>query len=218
MEQTIILADKQDITRLGIKYVIGSIQSEVKQTVFKEVYSRKELEQRLEEYPCSIVVLDYALFDFDCINQLQSLIERLPNTHWVLFSNEMDEVFIRSLASENNVSILFKNSTERDLIQCLNYATRYERFLSQSVTNILLAALSRREEQHEKLTSAEVEVLKLIAHGKSVKEIATIRISSVHTITTHKKNIFRKLNVNTVYAATKYAIRNGLVDPIEYYI
>jgi DNA-binding NarL/FixJ family response regulator len=51
-----------------------------------------------------------------------------------------------------------------------------------------------------------------------VKEIAVERNSSIHTITTHKKNIFRKINVNTIYEATKYALRAGLVEMVEYYI
>lgn len=68
------------------------------------------------------------------------------------------------------------------------------------------------------MTPSEIEILKLIARGKSVKEIAAERFSSVHTITTHKKNIFRKLGVNTIYEATKYALRAGIVEMMEYYI
>jgi DNA-binding NarL/FixJ family response regulator len=51
-----------------------------------------------------------------------------------------------------------------------------------------------------------------------VKEIAQQRVSSIHTIVTHKKNIFRKLEVNNVYEATKYALRAGLVEMVEYYL
>ena len=68
------------------------------------------------------------------------------------------------------------------------------------------------------LTTTEIEILKLVAQGKSVKEIAAIRISSVHTIITHKKNIFRKLNVNTIHEATRYAFRAGIIDMAEYCI
>lgn len=76
----------------------------------------------------------------------------------------------------------------------------------------------RRPEHHSVLTATETDILKLIARGKSVKEIAAERISSVHTIVTHKKNIFRKLGVNNVYEATRYALRAGLVELVEYYI
>lgn len=58
----------------------------------------------------------------------------------------------------------------------------------------------------------------LIASGFSAKEIAAKRVSSIHTITTHKKNIFRKLGVNNIYEATRYAFRVGLIELVEYYI
>jgi DNA-binding NarL/FixJ family response regulator len=68
------------------------------------------------------------------------------------------------------------------------------------------------------LTRTETEILKEIALGKTTKEIAAARCSSFHTVNTHRKNIFRKLEVNTAYEATKYALRAGLVDSAEYYI
>jgi DNA-binding NarL/FixJ family response regulator len=75
-----------------------------------------------------------------------------------------------------------------------------------------------KPEVHNVLTPSEIEILKLIARGKSAKEIAAERVSSIHTIITHKKNIFRKLEVNNVYEATKYALRAGLIEMVEYYI
>jgi DNA-binding NarL/FixJ family response regulator len=91
------------------------------------------------------------------------------------------------------------------------------RFLCHQVTNLLLTPQTATE-QDDPLTATEREVLRLIALGKSVKEVAAERNSSIHTITTHKKNIFRKINVNTVYEATKYALRAGLVEMVEYCI
>ena len=57
-----------------------------------------------------------------------------------------------------------------------------------------------------------------IALGLTTREIAEKRFSSFHTINTHRKNIFRKLNVNNIHEATKYALRAGMVDAAEYYI
>ena len=99
----------------------------------------------------------------------------------------------------------------------LRCATRAERFLCHQITNLLIEERTQKADQG-KLTPTETEILKLIAKGKSVKEIAAERTSSVHTIITHKKNIFRKIEVNNVYEATKYALHAGLVDLMEYYI
>lgn len=61
------------------------------------------------------------------------------------------------------------------------------------------------------LTKTEAEILRAIAQGKTTKEIADERFSSIHTITTHRKNIFRKLGIHTVHAAIKYALCANLV-------
>jgi DNA-binding NarL/FixJ family response regulator len=70
----------------------------------------------------------------------------------------------------------------------------------------------------EPLTATEREILKSIALGKTTKEVASERYLSVYTVMTHRKNIFRKLRVNNLHEATKYAMRAGLVDMAEYCI
>ena len=74
------------------------------------------------------------------------------------------------------------------------------------------------DEKPDLLTATETEIVRAIAQGKTTKEIAADRFSSVHTITTHRKNIFRKLGVNTAHEVTRYALRAGLLDPSEFYI
>ena len=63
-----------------------------------------------------------------------------------------------------------------------------------------------------------LQAIKAIAQGKTTKEIAAERFSSIHTVTTHRKNIFRKLGINTAHEAVKYTLRAGLIDPSEFYI
>ena len=66
--------------------------------------------------------------------------------------------------------------------------------------------------------NSKEELLKEIALGKTTKEIAAERNLSFHTVNSHRKNIFRKLNVNNAHEATKYAMKAGIVDLVEYYI
>jgi DNA-binding NarL/FixJ family response regulator len=83
----------------------------------------------------------------------------------------------------------------------------------------IVISRQQEEEAHPSiLTDTETEIVKAIAQGKTTKEIAEERFSSVHTITTHRKNIFRKLKVNTAHEVIKYALRAGLVDSSEFYI
>ena len=82
----------------------------------------------------------------------------------------------------------------------------------------LIKEQQEKDDQSNILTETETEIVRAIAQGKTTKEIANERYSSIHTITTHRKNIFRKLGVNTAHEVIKYALRAGLVDSSEFYI
>ena len=101
--------------------------------------------------------------------------------------------------------------------EAMKFCIHGNRYICQRMTEVLLAP-SHDVEEKINLTKTETEILKDIALGMTTKEIAEKRFSSFHTVNTHRKNIFRKLNVNNVHEATKYALRAGLVDTAEYYI
>lgn len=210
-----ILADNQDITRLGICFLLERIHYD---GVIKEVKNKKDLLDLLISFPNAIVILDYTLFDLSGEDELLILCERFKKVHWILFSEELTEDFLRRLSVEDSISIVLKNCAVEEINAALKYSVKSESFICHQVTNLLLSHRNENKQEKLLLTPTEKEILKLIALGKSVKEIASERISSVHTIITHKKNIFRKLEINNTYEATKYALRAGLIDAAEYYI
>jgi len=212
----VILADKQDITRAGMMFLLD----QAGQGNWKDAYDKPGLMALLREYSNAVVVLDYTLFDFDSVDEMLIIAERFPKSHWLLFSEELSADFLRMvLTSSNQFSAMMKDSTMGEMRQAISYALRHERFVSQHATQILLSAQPQQETHDDiNLTKTEKEILIDIAHGLTTKEIADKRVSSFHTVNTHRKNIFRKLGVNNLHEATKYAIRAGLVDTSEYYI
>lgn len=215
----IVLADNQDITRLGLRGLIRGALSNVENLTVKELSHRAELIATLKENPSAVVVIDYTLFDLGSSDELLNLSDRFPYVLWVLFSDDLTESLIRRLSVEQQFSMILKDDSAQEIITALKCAITGVRFLCHQVTNLLLTPTPQQSiAERDQLTATEKEVLRLIALGKSVKEVAVERNSSIHTITTHKKNIFRKINVNTVYEATKYALRVGLVEMVEYYI
>ncbi len=114
---------------------------------------------------------------------------------------ELSESFIRQVVMERNIGVLLKECAGDEIVAALRCSLRGERYLCHQIAN-MLASNSYRRDVPTDLTATELEVLRLIARGKTVKEIAAIRVSSIHTIITHKKNIFRKLEVNNIYEAT----------------
>ena len=91
----------------------------------------------------------------------------------------------------------------QEITEAIMFAINGNRFICQRMTEMLL--VPNKLEEDINLTKTETEILKDIALGMTTKEIAEKRISSFHTINTHRKNIFRKLGVNNAHEATKYA-------------
>jgi DNA-binding NarL/FixJ family response regulator len=210
----ILLADKMDITRAGLMYILGLMDD----VEYKYTEDKSELLLALSECSDCVVILDYTLFDINDADELLILNERFPATRWLLFSEDLSLDFVRRLiASSPQFSILIKDSSVYEIREAIVYAIQNKRFICQRMTEMLIAPSHASEEQVN-LTKTEVEILKDIALGMTTKEIADKRFSSFHTVNTHRKNIFRKLNVNNVHEATKYALRAGLVDSAEYYI
>ncbi|MCH3994064.1 MAG: response regulator transcription factor [Prevotella sp.] len=210
----IYLADKQDITRAGLIYVIDGITG----TEYKYTEDKDELLEALKVQEKAVVILDYTLFDINDIEELLILNSRFPKVHWLLFSENLSLDFVRRiLASNNDFSILLKESPMSEIREAISFAIRGRRYICQMVTEMLLKP-ENNDEETVKLTKTETEILKDIALGMTTKEIAAKRFSSFHTINTHRKNIFRKLGVNNIHEATRYALRAGLVDSAEYYI
>lgn len=210
----ILLADKQDITRAGLTYVIEKMEG----LETKYVEDKTELMLALRENEDTVVIVDYTLFDINDSAELLILNQRFPYTRWLLFSEDLSADFVRVLiASSSMFSVLLKESPLMEIKEAIRFCVDSKRFVCQRMMEVLLTPPQEAEEKVN-LTKTETEILKDIALGMTTKEIAEKRFSSFHTVNTHRKNIFRKLNVNNVHEATKYALRAGLVDTAEYYI
>ena len=211
----ILLADKQDITRAGLTYVIEKMEG--LETKFVE--DKAELMLALKENEDTVVILDYTLFDINDAAELLILNQRFPYTRWLLFSEDLSADFVRVLiASSSMFSVVLKESQLMEIKEAIRFCVASKRFVCQRMMEVLLAPVQQEPEEKVNLTKTETEILKDIALGMTTKEIAVKRFSSFHTVNTHRKNIFRKLGVNNVHEATKYALRAGLVDSAEYYI
>lgn len=217
-----IIADNQDITKAGMMFLLSK-QKDVSQLL--SVDNKTELIRELRLHPQAVVILDYTLFDFAGADELIVLRERFKEVDWLLFSDELSIGFLRQvLFSSMAFGVVMKDNSKEEILTALQCASRKERFICNHVTNLLLSgnfqqvSSSTNIQEDHLLTATEKNILKEIASGKTTKEIAAEKNLSFHTINSHRKNIFRKLGVNNVHEATKYAMRAGIVDLAEYYI
>lgn len=216
-----IIADNQDITQAGMMFLLSRQKDTA---LLLEADNKAELIQQLRLHPGAVVILDYTSFDFVSSDELIVLHERFKEADWLLFSDELSIGFLRQvLFSSMSFGVVLKDNSKEEILTALQCASRKERFICNHVSNLLLSGNSQTSllhpiQQNDLLTSAERSILKEIALGKTTKEIAVERNLSFHTINSHRKNIFRKLGVNNAHEATKYAMKAGIVDLVEYYI
>ena len=210
-----ILADNQELTRFALESLLQQDEA----AVVYRAFDRAGLVALLKEHESAIVILDYTLFDFADEDQLLIVAERFALSQWVLLSDELTSRFLRRVVySSHQFSVVFKDGPLQEVREALQAASRHNRYISQRALEAIISQQQEEDEQPSVLTSTEAEIVKAIAQGKTTKEIASERFSSIHTITTHRKNIFRKLGVNTAHEVVKYALRAGLIDSSEFYI
>jgi DNA-binding NarL/FixJ family response regulator len=210
-----IIADNQELTRFALESLL---QKEEGATIYR-AFDKAGLVDILKEHEDAVVLLDYTLFDFSDEEQLLIIAERFSLSQWILISDDLTPQFIRRIIySSHKFNVVFKDGPLSEIKEALNAVNRHNRYLSQRALETILTQQQQEEETPSLLTTTEKEIVKAIALGKTTKEIAAERFSSIHTVTTHRKNIFRKLGINTAHEAVKYALRAGLIDPSEFYI
>lgn len=210
-----ILADNQDVTRYALEKLI---QQDEEHTI-RYTADRIGLIALLQECEHAVVVVDYTLFDFLDEQQLMNTSERFSMTRWIIFSDELSESFLRRVIYTSNAfSVVFKDCSLLTICDALRLTAQGKRYVCQRAMEMVQAHPADNEDDRHVLTMTEKDIVIAIAMGKTTKEIAQERISSIHTINTHRKNIFRKLKVNTAHEVIKYALRAGWVDAADFQI
>ena len=153
----VILADNQDITRVGMMYVCDKFCEQT----YRQVADKTELIEQLKQNDEAVVVLDYTLFDINDIEELEILHERFPLAKWILFSFDLSSDFVRrAIAMSSLFSVLLKDSPLSEIRDCLRYTARGQRFICQRMAEILLAPAQDRMAEDVRLTRTEMEILK----------------------------------------------------------
>jgi DNA-binding NarL/FixJ family response regulator len=213
--RTYLLADNQDITREGLIALLNESGLCEKIAIVK---TRRDLSEGLRIYPSAVVVLDYTLFDFSSCQQMLITKDKAKESSWILFSEELGEHFLRqALVADPSLSVVMKYNTREEIATALHHAAYRIAYHCELAGHVLENQIPPPPVP-DKLTVSEKAILHEIALGKTTKEIAWERNLSFHTVNSHRKNIFRKLQVNNVQEAIKCALQAGLLDITDYSI
>ena len=213
----IVIADSQYLATESLSYLI---KSENKYELCGIADTRASLLKLLEENSPDLLITDINLIDYDSPDDLRSIIEGHKNISVLVLTNQLNNVDLGKLLKSGIKNISLKTDGKEDLLFSIEMALKHKKQLSDLVLEMIIQSGEEKNYQHEplSLTPSELEIVKLIAAGYTTKEIADKKHISFHTAVTHRKNIFRKLEINSVAELIKFAVRKGLTDYLEYNI
>jgi DNA-binding NarL/FixJ family response regulator len=163
-----------------------------------------------------IVILDMTMPELNGLDAAIQIKRDLPETEIAMLSSYASEDLIRSAFEAGVKSFIVKTETEEFLVEAVKALASHKPFLTPRVSQILSLNFRGPAEgaaAGEVLSAREREVLQLIAEGNTNKEVATALNISTRTAENHRASILRKLNLDSVADAVRYAIRNKMIEP-----
>ena len=217
MPYNIVIADSQFLITESLKI----LRKDEGQFIVKQVVCNKyDLLKSLSNETISLLIVDFSLIDFESFSDLKEIKKEYPQIHILILTNTVSK---NDLIEFNNIgikNIIFKTVDKDELFAAIEAALKGKPSYSGDLLDMLFELNEKKFSTDEtgQLTPSEIEIVRLVAEGLTTKEIAVRKHISFHTVTTHRKNIFRKLGVTNASELLMYAIKAGIIDTIEYHI
>ena len=209
----VLLADDHSLVRAGIRSLLGAMADV--QVVAEASSGEEALELAAREQP-DVVLMDIAMKGITGLDAAARMRERHPGVRVVILSMHSGEEYVLQALRAGAAGYLLKDAATGELELALRSVMRGESWLSPAVSRQVVEGYVQRagaEAPPDVLTARQREVLRLVAGGKSTKEIAFFLNLSVKTVETHRAQIMERLGIRDVPGLVRYALRTGLVPP-----
>jgi DNA-binding NarL/FixJ family response regulator len=215
----VLLADDHALVRQGFRRIL---EDEVDIEVVGEAGGGAEAIELERQLDPDLVVLDFGMPEIDGLHAAIEIIRRKPDRRILMLSMYSDEQYVRHALDAGVKGYILKNALETDLVRAVRAVAAGGRFLGDGLPDVRPSAADRSkgptDEQptsdlFKKLSAREIQVLRLIALGRSNKEIATLLGLSVNTVAVHRTNLMAALNVHKAAELVLIAVKEGLVNP-----
>ena len=203
----VVLADDHDIVRSGIKALLGTMEGV---EVVAEARDGLELIEVLDHIQPDVVLTDLSMPRLDGISAIARIHARHPELRILVLSMYDTVDFVKRAVASGACGYLMKDAPPEELEQAVRSVAAAGRYYSRAVEQRLVQPSERVAD--DELTQRQVEILTLIARGKSAKEIAAELGLSPKTVDVHRARIMERLRLNDIASLTRYAVRKGLVE------
>jgi NarL family two-component system response regulator LiaR len=215
MEDTnikVLLVDDHEMVRIGLAAVLGTEEGI---EVVGEASNGQEGIRLAQEYKPDVVLMDLVMEGMDGIETTKRLLQIHPDCKVIVLTSFLDDEKMYPVLEAGAFSYLLKTSRASEIAQAIRSAAKGQSVLESQVASKLMNRFRQPKPAaapHEELTEREMEVLKLIAAGKSNQEVADELFIGIKTVKFHVTNVLAKLGVEDRTQAAIYAFKHGLVE------
>ncbi len=208
----IIIADTQYLIRKGLKALLADLPG-VK--VVAEAANKENLFTQLYSLRPDIVIIDHTNLESFRVDDINTINTISPETRILIISDIYNDILVQQVVESGITGFLTKTCDKNEIIEAVQAVAAGKKMFCHKVLDIILENPVRNSQNCEPaiLSVREIEIIRLIANGYTTRQIATTLYRSFHTISTHRKNIMKKLGINSTSDLLMYAMNTGLIQP-----
>lgn len=207
----LIIADDHKIFREGLINLL-SVSGNIE--IIDQAENGRQAIEKADLLNPDILIMDIGMPILNGIEATNILHKKKPDIKVIALTMYAEKHFIKGMFDAGAYGYLFKNCAYEELIDAITMVYNGKKYVSDKITEILIDDYIGKpsiEGKESNLSKREVEILKLIAEGKSSKEISELLFVSIKTVGTHRKNVLDKLGLNTTADLVKYAIKKEII-------
>jgi two-component system, NarL family, response regulator NreC len=209
MKYRVLLADDHRVVRQGLRVLLT--QNDV--NVVAEASNGQEAVELTRQFRPDIAVLDMTMPVLNGLCAAQEIV-RTTQTKAILLTMHGDAHYVMNALRAGVRGYVLKNNAASGLIEAIREVCQGNIYLSPGIARTVVEAfLSMPDPASDPLTAREREVVRLIAEGRSTKEVANSLGLSVKTADSHRGRIMKKLRVHETAGLVLYALRTGIIEP-----
>ena len=211
----VLLAEDHTIVREGLRSLL---EATGRVEVVGEADNGRSAVEIARELRPDVAIVDVSMPELDGVEATRQIKRAAPQVRVIVLTMHSAEVYMKEVFRAGASGYLVKKTAARDLLMAVEAVMRDEMYLSPAISKVVIdryvevAGEAPVREGYNALSDREREVLKLVAEGRTNKEVADRLNVAEKTVATHRANVMRKLELHNMSELVRYAIRERLID------
>jgi DNA-binding NarL/FixJ family response regulator len=208
----IVIADDHELVRKGLAAVIAEAGAG---TVVAEAGNGRQAVEQVAAHKPDIAILDLTMPELNGLEATRQILAAEPQTRVLILTAHESEQLIREVLGAGAQGYVLKSDAGRTLVGAIEAVLEGRTFFTSKVARMVLEGYLRSPTETQTiptLSAREREIVQLLAEGRSNKEVARKLDISVKTAETHRSNIMRKMQFDSLSDLVRYAVRNKIID------